>query len=242
MSWRTRSRGALPYVIAALAGFVLAYLIVAFFVFPAGIVPRDSKVPNVTGMSVADAETRLKRAGLLIQQGETRVSATVPKGTIMEQSPRAGAVALQGATVTVTVSGGAEVAVIPMVNGMTRSGAEASLENAGFTVGEVSEEPDSSPRGTVVRSQPAGGSRATLPGPVGLVLSAGPASVAVPDVVGRSLDEARQLLAQVGLRVARTTYDGGAMAPTGTIVGQSPAPGASIIGGGDVTLTVAGTP
>ena len=50
MSWRTRVRTSLLYLVSIVAGFALAYLVVAFVVFPSGVVPRDVKVPNVTGL------------------------------------------------------------------------------------------------------------------------------------------------------------------------------------------------
>src|SRR5215210_937023 len=55
MSLRVRVRRSLPYAIAIIGGFLLAYLVVAFFVFPSGVIPRDIKVPNVTGLPFDDA-------------------------------------------------------------------------------------------------------------------------------------------------------------------------------------------
>ena len=46
MSWRGRLRRFLPYLISAVGGFLLAYLIVAFFIFPSGVIPEDVRVPN----------------------------------------------------------------------------------------------------------------------------------------------------------------------------------------------------
>jgi hypothetical protein len=50
VSTRTRVRGSLPYAIAIIGGFLIAYLIVAFVIFPSGVIPGDAKVPNVTGL------------------------------------------------------------------------------------------------------------------------------------------------------------------------------------------------
>ena len=59
MSARMKLRGALPYAVAAISGFLIAYLIVAFVVFPAGVIPGNAKVPNVTGLLYDDAARRL---------------------------------------------------------------------------------------------------------------------------------------------------------------------------------------
>lgn len=63
MSLRGRLRRLLPYVIAAAGGFLLAYLIVAFFVFPAGVIPTDVRVPNVIGLTYNDAAAQLLQRG-----------------------------------------------------------------------------------------------------------------------------------------------------------------------------------
>ena len=241
MSWRSAARRALPYVVAAALGFLLAYLIVAFVIFPAGIVPTDTRVPSVVGLSADVAETRLKEAGFQMEIGETRVSASVPSRTVMDQTPNGGALERKGTTIVLAVSGGPRLAPVPSVDGMTRSQAEAALESAGFAVGEVTERPDRAPRGQVVETRPAGGTRATLPGPVALVLSAGPSTIDVPDVVGRRVDEARMLLEQVGLHVTRVISQG-ATDGSSPVVSQSPAPGTSINAGGGVELTVAARP
>ena len=50
MNWRATSRRLLPYALVAAGGFLLAYLVVAFLVFPPEIVPDDAKVPQVVGL------------------------------------------------------------------------------------------------------------------------------------------------------------------------------------------------
>jgi beta-lactam-binding protein with PASTA domain len=63
MRWRSRVRASLVYLVSIVAGFSIAWLFVAFFVFPTGVVPRDVKVPNVTGLMYDEAVQRLAQAG-----------------------------------------------------------------------------------------------------------------------------------------------------------------------------------
>ena len=63
MNWRGAIRRFIPYVIAIIGGFIVAYLIVAFVIFPAGIVPKDVKVPNVVGLDYDEAARRLQQSG-----------------------------------------------------------------------------------------------------------------------------------------------------------------------------------
>src|SRR5512133_2857450 len=91
MTWRNRFRSSLVYLVAIVAGSALAYLLVAFVVCPAGVIPRDVKVPNVTGLDFDEAAQRLAQAGFKAEQGEQRYNNTAPKMTVLEQSPPPGA-------------------------------------------------------------------------------------------------------------------------------------------------------
>ena len=85
MNWRGQVRTSLVYLVSVIAGFTLAWLIVAFVVFPAGVVPHDVKVPNVTGLMYDEAEQRLAQAGFKAERGEQRYNNSAPKMTVLEQ-------------------------------------------------------------------------------------------------------------------------------------------------------------
>lgn len=242
MSLRGAVRRFLPYVIAIAGGFLLAYLIVAFVVFPAGVIPTDLKIPNVIGLTYDDAAMRLERVGFVAQRGEVRYDATAPKETVLEQSPPAGSKDVSGATVTLAVSNGQQLVAVPNVIGMTREQAENAIESAGFNVGEVTEQPSDEPRGQVLETRPKPGEQTPMPSHIALVLSAGPAVVLVPDVVGRSFAEAQQLLDQVGLVVDAATDNGTAPGGDAIVLSMSPAAGAQVARGSRVSLRVAGGP
>ena len=106
MSTRTKFRGSLPYAIAIVGGFLIAYLIVAFVIFPSGVIPGDAKVPNVTGLLYDDAAKRLGEVGFKALRGESRPHAASPKETVLEQEPRSGTRDEEGTVVTLVVSAG----------------------------------------------------------------------------------------------------------------------------------------
>lgn len=241
MSWRGGIRRLLPYVVAVVGGFVLAYLVVAFVVFPAGVIPNDVKVPNVIGLDYTDAKNRLEQAGFKAEPGETRFHASAPKMTVLEQSPAAGSSDLVGATVKLVVSGGQRMGAVPLVIGVSQSDAERALENAGFNVGDVQEQPSDHPRGEVIASRPPAGTQAPMPSSIGLIISAGPMVVITPDVVGRNFASAKLLLEQVGLALGDVQGEGGA-APedAATVLSQSPAAGSQVARGARINLQVGG--
>lgn len=242
MRWRSSARRAIPYVVAATAGFVLSYLIVAFFVFPATIIPSDRKVPNVVGMTYDEAARRLTAVGFRAASGEQRFHASAPPGTVLEQEPPEGAVEAKGAEIVLHVSSGQRRGEVPNVVGMTRQQAELAIENAGLDVGAVEEIRSTQPRGTVSASRPVAGTRVTVPSSVTLTVSVGPASVDMPDVVGESYSRARTVLEQLGLRVGDVNVDSTSLAAANTVISQSPAAGRAVGAGARVALTVSGRP
>ena len=48
------------------------------------MIPRDVKVPNVTGLDFDEAAQRLAQAGFKAEQGEQRYNNSAPKGTVLE--------------------------------------------------------------------------------------------------------------------------------------------------------------
>ena len=106
MTLRTKFRGSLPYAVAVIGGFLVAYLIVAFFIFPSGVIPGNAKVPNVTGLMYSDAAKRLAEVGFKAERGEARFHPASPKETVLDQDPRAGTRDAEGTTVTLVVSAG----------------------------------------------------------------------------------------------------------------------------------------
>lgn len=240
MNWRAGARRLLPYAIAATGGFLLAYLIVAFFVFPAEIVPNDDIVPNVIGMEYEAAAQRITDAGFRPVRGQSRVHASAPRDQVLEQNPPAGSREVRGTRISLTLSGGQQRAQVPAVAGMTRLDAIQALQGAGFTVGMIHQRASQTPRGQVIGSDPPAGTRTLIPSSVDLFMSAGPAAVMVPDLVGRPYPAARAILEQLGLRIGVVDIDRYSTEPVNTVLLQSPQAGETIASGGRVQLTISG--
>ena len=240
MNWRGLSRRAIPYLASATSGFLLAYLIVAFILFPATLIPSDVKVPNVVGMRYADATKRLRQSGFVPSRGESRFHADAPAGTVLGQAPGPGGLEPKGTEIVLDLSRGQRKGEVPHVIGMTREQAQLALEAAGLGIGTVGEADASLPRGQVIETRPAPGERVPVPSAVNLIVSTGPAMVEVPDVVGQPYAEARALLGQLGFKVGDVTVDSVSRMPMNTVVAQTPAAGRPVQGGTGINLTIAG--
>lgn len=240
IDWRRGAERVLPYIVAATGGFILAYAIVFFFVFPARLTPQEITVPNVLGLTFDEARGRLTTAGFTAEQGESRFNVGSPRMTVLSETPAAGTPAPHGAKIVLDVSAGQRKVAIPNIVGMTRDQAQLALEKVGLEVGPVVEQESPLPRGEVMATSPLAGAEAILPSTVALTVSAGPATVAVPDLVGQPLAAARSTLEQLGLRTARVSVDSAAADPDGTVIRQDPTSGTTVAAGASVAVTVAG--
>jgi eukaryotic-like serine/threonine-protein kinase len=240
LSWRAWPRRMLPYIVAATAGFLIAYLIVAFFVFPAGLIPQDLRMPNVVGMSLEDAQGTLGRAGFKGAIGEERYHASAPKGTVLQMTPPAGSREMEGSRVLLDVSRGQRTGEVPNLIGMTRDQALIAIENAGFDLGEVTSRQTDEPPGAVIESSPRYGEHVTVPASVNIVVSAGPVSISMPNLIGRTYAEARRTVESLGLEVGSVTVDSMSLQPPDRVSSQSPEAGRTVSSGTRVRLSVAG--
>ncbi|HEX2722446.1 MAG TPA: PASTA domain-containing protein [Gemmatimonadaceae bacterium] len=242
MQARALPRRAFPYLIVGVVGFLLAYVLLFLFAFPADVLPDDGRVPRVVGLSFDEATATLEKAGFKALQGDTRFHRTTPKGLVLEQDPPAGSVQRRGAEVTLAVSGGQATATVPEVTGSTQQQARIAIENAGFTFGSISQQMSDQPRGAVIASNPPSGTSVELPATVSITLSQGPSTVQVPDLSGRTLADARSTLEQLGLHLGATIRDTSSFLPENTILGQSPPAGANVSAGASISLRISRFP
>ena len=243
MTLRGSARRSIPYLVAIMSGFLLAYLIVAFFIFPAHLVTTDTTVPNVVGQTYDAAAAQLQKLGFAAARGEQRFTAGAASGQVLGQNPLPDAVEPRGTKIVLDVSQGQKMTQVPQLVGMSRQQAELTLQNAGLDEGDVTQRESPSPRGQVLSSTPVAGEKTPLPSEVSFVVSGGPSQLAVPDVTGQSYQSATQLLTQVGFRVAPAEADTITTgAPEGTVTGQDPAGNEPAPPGITVRLRVATAP
>ncbi len=198
--------------------------------------PETVKVPDLTGLALDRAQSRLKRDGLAAGMVTREFSDDVPKGSVISTSPDAGTERHAGSAIALTVSKGGAVDV-PDVTGEDLEDAKADLQEAGLTVKvaatQVTSEYDA---GQVARQTPAGDGQAAEGDTVTLTLSKGPEMVEVPSVVGASVDAATKLLEQSGFEVKE---DRGLLGLFGdTVKKQSVDAGEQAPKGSTITITI----
>jgi eukaryotic-like serine/threonine-protein kinase len=200
--------------------------------------PGSSALPNVSGLTAAQATAKLKAAGFK-STTETQPSATVASGHVVSTDPPAGTVAQAGSSVTVLVSGGPAQTSVPDVVGQSRAAAEASLTNAKLAAGAIVQQTstEQSP-GTVLEQSPTAGSSLPNGSKVELTVAKAPTEVAVPNVLGQNEAQASAALGRAGFApqaVSQTTTEA---SQVGLVLKQSPAAGHKARKGATVMIAV----
>ena len=111
--------------------------------------PQPRVVPNLTGMTIADATAALDAQGLLLAQVDPQFSDTIAVGSIVAQDLAPNTTVDRGVTITVAVSKGPDVVAVPPLANLTLQQATDALTAAGLTVGTVS----GNPAGVLVAAQ-----------------------------------------------------------------------------------------
>ncbi|MGH8895254.1 MAG: Stk1 family PASTA domain-containing Ser/Thr kinase, partial [Actinomycetes bacterium] len=172
-------------------------------------------VPEVSGLTVPQAQEALQAEGLRLGQEEPKNDATVPEGNIIDQSPEAGAQLEEGGAVDVVVSAGIEETTVPSLVGLSLDEARQALREADLELGDTRPVPSEEAQGTVTRVNPDEGETVEVGSAVDVRYASG--NNRVPDVEGRSAGEATNVLEQAGFRVNENEQETGDEEP-GTVL------------------------
>jgi serine/threonine-protein kinase len=132
--------------------------------------------------------------------------------------------------------GGAKVAV-PEVRGKTVAEARVIFEAQGLKLGDVTEVFSSRPVGVIVEQEPLPKFSVPSGGSVNVSVSKGIERIAVPDVTGQSLEDARSALESRGFKIGKVVEKEQA-GPPGRVLSSDPVPGTVLAKGSAVSLTV----
>ncbi len=194
-----------------------------------------AKVPNLVGKEIDDARDLLDALGFKIQEKAT-TDAAAPKDEVVAQNPAPQTEQPKGSTVEVTVSTGKNQKAIPDVTGKDVSDAANELGQEGFKTRATREASATVEEGKVIRTNPAAGTKVDEGSTVTIVVSSGPELISVPNVKGKTADQARAEIEAAGL-----VYREGSPVPSnpsddGKVVAQSPGAGTKVEKGSTVVV------
>jgi len=185
-------------------------------------------LPNVVGQTFDQAQLALQNLKLTVQRSDM-ATPNSPAGTVLAMSPVAGTKAARGTAVTLTVAKAPQVAV-PDVRGQDQTQASTVLQTAGFQVTVVPQANNTVPSGKVINTIPPPGTMANKGDSIQMVVSTGPSTITVPNVVGQNRQDAITALTAAGLNVQASC---GGNSP---VVSQNPAGGSMVPPGSTVAI------
>ncbi len=186
--------------------------------------------PNLKGLYYSQVIADPQYSNVVIAEGEYVYNETVDAGKIISQEPEANRKIDPGSTITVTISRGNRTFALPdYVNSDARQ-AKIELDRFGVQCVEAAPEyNDEIENGFVIRTDPAAGTMLTEGDTVTITVSRGPEFVMVdmPDLMGKSLNTALELLDNAGLEWDEPVYTESDGEPD-LVIYQSIAPGTQV--------------
>lgn len=232
------------YVVLAMV-LLLVALISALTTMRIAIHVREVAVPNLAGMSPAEARRVSEERGLRLEIERQYYSSDVAEGRILSQVPPANTKVRRGWTLHVAQSLGPQKVAIPNVIGQSERAAEINIRRRGLDLAPVAEmQMPGTPADQVLSQSPPPNASGVAAPKISLLVSqpAPPQAFVMPNFVGQALGSVRIALQDAGLRVGAVTvsarFPGREVSPASLVESQSPPPGGKVMAGTAVNLEV----
>lgn len=222
-----RGGGSVARWLVAVAVLAVLTVIVTISINVFGGDTRDVAVPDVTGVTSADAVATLQNRGFQTRT-QQRPDSSVPPDHVIETEPAADTSVGAGDEITVYVSTGPEQREVPDVARLSYGDAVQKLKAAGFTVFKQANSPSTPElKDRVIGTSPPANQTSAITNEITVIVGAGPETRDVPDVSGQTVDVAQRNLGVYGFtKVARADVDG--TQPVGTVIGTNPPTGQNV--------------
>jgi serine/threonine-protein kinase len=202
---------------------------------------RQATVPDVRGLSQADARAVLKQNRLKMEVTGDKYSIEYPESTVAFQDPLGGREVKQGRKVMVQVSLGGEFQDMPYCVGKPFRTAGIIIERSGLVVGNVTRvASDAGYPEEVLATEPMPGSQVLRGRPVNILVNDGPPAVKVlmPDLRGKDYLPVKLGLERRGMLVLGSSFGAEFRPSRSHVVIQDPLPGHVISRGDTVHLVI----
>ena len=232
---------ALKYFLA----FILAIaLFVGSFATTLGIMnssrPKEVQIPNLVGKTVEQAKAEAESLKLVFEIKEEKYNSEVEAGKVISQDPQYKEKynVLEKSTITVSVSKGQEIIEVPKLEGETKEKAEATLKQLNLVYEFIEENNDKVEAGYVFKQEPAAGEKVPGESKIKVYVSQGIKKTTVPDVIGKTEEEARKLISNANLKLTSVKNDIDNSKDNGIVIKQSLEADSEVDENAEITITV----
>ena len=179
-------------------------------------------VPSLIGGTIDQADGVLKPLGLTQDVTSQQFSEDIAKGIIISTDPEGGGKIAPGGVVHLTLSKGPERYQIPDLSQLTQSAAIKQLSSLPIAAPVVVEAfSDTIPNGLVISTSPVAGTLVKRGAGIKIIVSKGIEQIPLASFVGKSGEEALNVLVDAGFKVY-PTYAFSETMPMGAVVSQDP--------------------
>ena len=203
--------------------------------------PKDVQIPNVVGKSQAEAKAEVEKSNLKFNVSKEIYSADVPEGCVVTQDPayKVDYTIKEGNTISVVISKGVELVKMPKVVGAEYLSAETSLKDLGLKIEKIEEISQKVEAGYVISQEPEENTDIQAGTTVKIHVSKGNGKkkFEVPDVTGKSKDEAQKQLTELGMEVTVKEKEDTTQSD-GVVLEQNIQAGSQSEEGAKITITV----
>ncbi|MFE7892453.1 Stk1 family PASTA domain-containing Ser/Thr kinase [Streptomyces sp. NPDC057412] len=216
-------------------------ILIGKWVFDGGTASNDSvAVPSLVGESENAARQLLANVDLKLGEVKQKECENQPKGKICTQSPDSKTKVDKGSEVDVVVSTGAPKVTVPSVIGISLEDARKKLEGDDFqfTIKTETREVSSEEPGTVLDQDPARGEEVEKGSTITLTVAKEQEQSTVPNVVGRTCDEAKAQMQDNDLTGNCTEIDTQDPNQVGKVISTSPEAGSKVDKNSTVTIQI----
>ncbi len=214
-----------------------------FYLFP--ILEKNTyvRVPDIRNLPLSEAARKLEPLGLRYEVLEEIPSSTVASGAIIEQYPVPKTVVKKNTEVIVVLSKGVPLVKIPELKGKTIEEAKKILSELGLVINEIKEiEKEDVDKGLVIETEPTVGIEVKKFSPINIIISKGKPpkqevkKVIVPNILGKSLIEAKKILESKGLKLGNIKKVCDEDKEFDIIISQTPSAGREVLYGSKVNV------
>ena len=201
---------------------------------------EDVQIPNVVGLTKEQAEKKIEELKLKSEILEETYNDTIEKGIVISQTPAyMSNYKIKGkSTIGLVISLGQKIVKVPKVIGKTEAEAREELENAELKV-EIIEEPNKKVEaGYVVNQDVAANSEVGAGSTVKITISTGAEIVQVPNLEGKTEEEAKKAITDAGLTLSAVLNEENTKKENGKVIKQSLEAGSTVEKGSNITITI----
>jgi serine/threonine-protein kinase len=201
---------------------------------------KEVEVKQYVGMTLEEAAASLDEDGLQYTTIST-YSDEYDNDVVMKQNIAAGQKVKTGRFIELTVSQGSRTFTMPLIEGMTLSEARVSLSKNNVTIESEDVVDDEVAAGKIVSQEPAEGEEVAAGSVIKVTVSKGK-EIVVPDLRGRTEDDALVYLSMQGLTLGNISNEQSTEYDAGYVIGQSPKAGETTLEGSSIDLVVSSGP